>query len=415
MRYYFDGDNNLYGHSHEEAFSLPSKTKQMGSIESEIKIYVEDYVYTYLYQYGKSGGGREKLAVLVGRHCSMDGQDALVISGAIQGKGTVQENGTERFSDETWEYIGGQMENYFKGMTILGWVHCQPGFGAFLTAKDEEFHREYFKEKWQTLFVLDTMDKLDSFYIYNEEGRGLRQAKGYFIYYDRNREMQEYMLENSMVRPKEGGQEPEAAEKPEKPQDGMRRRPTQEERMDAAKEIRRVLERRAQAAEEAQKTHFRALAGVSCVLCVVCICMGLAMMSSLNRLRSIETELVAVRTSYQTLVEDMEGVKVSAFAAAQQPAGPEKPAEPVRAGAVQAEPVQAGAVQAEILQTEGGNAEAVPASREEKRRYIVEGGDSLGYISRKFYGDNSGISRIMEANDIWDADMIYEGQALWIP
>ncbi|MBR6652042.1 MAG: hypothetical protein IKL30_02655, partial [Anaerotignum sp.] len=70
----------------------------------------------------------------------------VVISGAIQGKGTVQENGVERFSEETWEYLGGQMERYFKGMSIVGWVHCQPGFGAFLMAKDENFHREYFKE-----------------------------------------------------------------------------------------------------------------------------------------------------------------------------------------------------------------------------------------------------------------------------
>lgn len=392
MRYYFDGDNNLYGHSQEGEFSLPSKTKQMGSIENEVKIYMEDYVYTYLYQYGKSGGGREKLAALVGRHYNVEGQETLVISGAIQGKGTVQENGIERFADETWEYIGGQMENYFKGMTILGWVHCQPGFGAFLTAKDEEFHREYFKEKWQALFVLDTMDKLDSFYIYNEEGKGLRQAKGYFIYYDRNREMQEYMLENSMVRPRE--EKEEQAERAEDTRDGMRRRPTQAERMDAAREIRRVLERRAQAAEEAQKGHFRALAGVSCVLCVVCICMGLAMMSSLTRLRNLETELVAVQTSYQTLVEDMEGVKVTAFAMEQKPAAAEEKAEEDKAE---------------------GQAEDAPAAQEEKRRYIVESGDSLGYISRRFYGDNSGISRIMEANDIWNADMIYEGQALWIP
>ena len=311
MRYYFDGDNNLYGRTQEGEFSLPSKTKQMGSIENEVKIYMEDYVYTYLYQYGKSGGGKEKLAALVGRHYNVEGQEILIISGAIQGKGTTQENGIERFADETWEYIGGQMENYFKGMTILGWVHCQPGFGAFLTAKDETFHREYFKEKWQTLFVLDTMDKLDSFYIYNEEGKGLRQAKGYFIYYDRNREMQEYMLENSMIRPRE-----DAAEQLEQEEagDGMRKRPTQAERMDAAREIRRVLERRAQAAEEAHKGHFRALAGVSCMLCVVCICMGLAMMSSLSRLQNLESELVAVQTSYQTLVEDMEGVKVTAFA-----------------------------------------------------------------------------------------------------
>lgn len=390
MRYYFDGDNNLYGRTQEGEFSLPSKTKQMGSIENEVKIYMEDYVYTYLYQYGKSGGGKEKLAALVGRHYNVEGQEILIISGAIQGKGTTQENGIERFADETWEYIGGQMENYFKGMTILGWVHCQPGFGAFLTAKDETFHREYFKEKWQTLFVLDTMDKLDSFYIYNEEGKGLRQAKGYFIYYDRNREMQEYMLENSMIRPRE-----DAAEQLEQEEagDGMRKRPTQAERMDAAREIRRVLERRAQAAEEAHKGHFRALAGVSCMLCVVCICMGLAMMSSLSRLQNLESELVAVQTSYQTLVEDMEGVKVTAFAMGQKSA-----AEEIKEGRTEEKE------------------EVLPVSREEeKQRYIVESGDSLGFISRKFYGDNSGISRIMEANDIWNADMIYEGQALWIP
>ena len=91
MRYYFDGDNNLYGRTQEGEFSLPSKTKQMGSIENEVKIYMEDYVYTYLYQYGKSGGGKEKLAALVGRHYNVEGQETLIISGAIQGKGTMQE------------------------------------------------------------------------------------------------------------------------------------------------------------------------------------------------------------------------------------------------------------------------------------------------------------------------------------
>ena len=40
---------------------------------------------------------------------------------------------------------------------------------------------------------------------------------------------------------------------------------------------------------------------------------------------------------------------------------------------------------------------------------------SLGYISRKFYGDNSGVTRIMDMNGLKDADMIYEGQVLWIP
>ena len=389
MEYYFDGDSNLYDKTEKE-FSSPARVKQMGSIEGSVKIFVEDYVYTYLYQYGRSGGGREKLAALIGRHYVVNGQETVVISGAIQGKGTIQENGMERFSEETWEYIGGQMQTYFKGMSIVGWVHCQPGFGTFLMAKDESFHREYFREKWQVLFVLDTVDKLDTFYIYNEEGTSLRQARGYFIYYDKNREMQEYMLENSLVRPKETEGEEEkqarrrisAADGEEKAEERRRRKPTPEERMDAAKDIRRVLKKREAAAKQAKKEHDRLLAAVSCVLCVVCVSLGVAMMQSLDRLRTVETELMAMQTSYETLAEDFEGVKVQQVFAVQQ------------------------------AETQADTAES---NTEKTKKYIVEGGDSLGYISRKFYGDNSGVTRIMDMNGLMDADMIYEGQVLWIP
>lgn len=387
MQYFFDGDSNLYGTAGEE-FSMPARTKQMGSIENHVKIFMEDYVYTYLYQYGRSGGGKEKLAALIGKHYEVEGQEVLVISGAIQGKGTIQQNGVECFTEETWEYIGGQMQTYFKGMTLVGWVHCQPGFGAFLMARDEAFHREYFREKWQVLFVVDTMDKLDTFYIYNEDGAGLRQAKGYFVYYDKNREMQEYMLENSMIRPREEeGTARQAERDPVVQAEGeprRKRKPTAEERMDAAKEIRQVLQKRERTAKQAKKEHDRVLAAVSGVLCVVCLCMGLAMLQSLDRLRTVESELVAMQSSYQTLAADFEGVKVQRVFAAEQ-----------------AERKQAVETEQEETKT--------------TKKYIVESGDSLGYISRKYYGDNSGIQRIMEANGLENADMIYEGQVLWIP
>ena len=378
MEYYFEKDSNLYERG-ERDFDPPARVKQMGGMESSIKIFMEDYVYTYLYQYGRSGGGKEKLAALVGRHYVVNGQETVVISGAIQGQETVQENGGERFTDETWEYIGGQMQKYFKGMSIVGWVHCQPGFGAFLMAKDEGFHREYFKEKWQVLYVLDTVDKLDTFYICNEEGTGLRQARGYFVYYDKNREMQDYMLENSMVKPKEVQvqEEQEAAVTLTKER-RERRKPTQEERLDAAQDIRRVLKKREQAAKQAKREHDRLLAAVSCVLCVVCVSLGIAMLQSLDRLQMVEQELMAMQSSYQTLAEDFAGVKVQSVFAVQ----------------------------------EGNTAEE---KVEMTKKYIVEGGDSLGYISRKFYGDNEGIERIMAANGLENADMIYEGQTLWIP
>ena len=394
MRQYYNGDMNLYGYGiDEESSTLPEKTKQMGALESQMRIYIEDYVYTYLYQYGKSNGGKEKVAALVGRHIEIDGEDSVIICGAIQGKGATQKNGVESFSEETWEYIGSQMETYFKGMTLVGWTHIQPGFGSFLMAKDELFHEEFFKEKWQVLFVLDSLDKMDTFYIYNDDNKGLRQARGYFVYYDKNTEMQEYMLDNSMVRPKEDGQALVEAEREEEQQgvsgERKRRRPKPEERMDAAKEIRRVLQKRAQEAEEAQKGKYTMLAGISCVLCVVCICMGFALMSNMTRLRSLEGEVLMVQTSYEKLEDSIEGVKVQAAFAA----------ETGEQTQVQVQKTDANEHEEEAVET----------------WHTVEAGDSLGFISRKYYGDNSGISKIMHENELENADMIYAGQSLLIP
>ena len=358
----------------------------------------------------------------------MDGQEVIVISGAIQGKATAQIHGVECFTEETWEYIGGQMQTYFKGMEIVGWAHCQPGFGSFLMSRDEKFHKEYFKETWQVLFIVDSMDKLDAFYIPHPEWKHLQPARGYFIYYDKNKEMQEYMLDNSLIRPREAAgmgaesadpanraetkQEPvrstDSAEVQKEGESGRRsRKPTQAERLDAAKEIRQVLQRREVLVKKAKKERDMTLVAVSAVLCVVCICMGVAVMSSLNRLRMLETELVAMQTSYEVLAEGFEDVRVQSVFAVQQ-------AEQVEQ-AMQAE-------QKKLIEQAKAAEQAKKAEQEEKKKaeqkqqiYCVESGDSLGYISTKFYGTSRGVAKIMEANHLENADRIFEGQQLLIP
>lgn len=402
MRYYFDGDSNLYGyHSDEKPFAFPTKVKQMGAVDHRRKIYVEDYVYTYLYQYGKSRGCTEKVAALVGRQIEIDGEEILMICGAIQGRDATEENGTLTFSAATWEYVGSQMDKYFQGMTLVGWVHCQPGFGAFLMSKDEAFHKLYFQEPWQVLFVVDPVDKLDTFYIYNEEADVLQQAKGYFVYYEKNEEMQEYMLDHSVVKPKEAknteeGEEIEStvqekAEKEEAAQEGprRRRRPTPEERIDAAQEIRRVLQRRAKEAEAAQRSKYTMLTSVSCILCVICLCLGYGLFSNLNRLEELETKMAMVQDSYTVLAENVEDVKVQAAFAPRMAAVVEKETEETEQ-------------QEEIQKTEG-------------RIHVVEAGETLGSISEKYYGDGSGVEKIMKANGLDDPNRIVCGQELLIP
>ena len=47
--------------------------------------------------------------------------------------------------------------------------------------------------------------------------------------------------------------------------------------------------------------------------------------------------------------------------------------------------------------------------------HTVEEGDNLNYISTLYYGSNSGVEKIMAANDISDPNKIYCGQELMIP
>ena len=410
MQYLFHDDNNLYSAAGEQDdVTLPSNIKQIGSIEGDIKIYVEDYVHTYLYQYARSGGNKEKLAALAGKRVVVEGKEVIIISGAIQAKDTKQQRGSESFTEDTWRYINGQMEVYFKGLSLLGWVHTQPGFGTFLMAKDEAFHREHFKEPWQVLFVIDSLDKLDTFFIHNAEKTGLRPAKGYFIYYEKNQEMQEYMLDNSLVRPRLEKQKENIVEEGEE----KRKRPTPEERMDAAKDIRRVLKKRAKEAEEENRSRLTMLAGVSSILCIACLFMGVSLLNNISRVRKLETEIATVQNSYYAMAEQLEEAQTQMVFAAQK-------AEQEQQERLKKEAEERAAQQKREQEQKAAEEEAKRKAEEEQQnkilaQYVVEAGDSLGYISSKFYGTSAGIKDIMAANGINDGNKIICGQTLIIP
>ena len=421
MQFLFNDDSNLYSSAgSDDDTTLPSNVKQMGSIEEGIRIYVEDYVYTYLYQYARSGGNKEKLAALAGKHMTVQGQEVIMISGAIQAKDTKQEKGAESFTEDTWRYINGQMEVYFKGLSLVGWVHTQPGFGTFLMARDETFHREFFKEPWQVLFVIDSLDKLDTFFIHNAEKTGLRPAKGYFIYYEKNQEMQEYMLDNSLVRPRVENktqttdvlEETKEQMQLQKGEDAkkQKKRPTPEQRMDAAKDIRRVLKKRAEEAEEENRSKLTMLAGVSSILCIACLFMGVSLLNNISRVRKLETEIATVQSSYHAMAEQLEETQM-VFAAQQ---AEQQQQEKLRK---EAEEKAAREKQEAEKKAAEDAAKAEQAAKENAilGTYIVEEGDSLGYISQKFYGTSAGIKDIMLANGINDGNKIICGQTLVIP
>ncbi|GFI61616.1 hypothetical protein IMSAG049_00776 [Clostridiales bacterium] len=286
----------------------------------------------------------------------------------------------ESFTNQSWKAISEEIEKYFSGLSVVGWMHSRPSFGAFVTSRDEAYHRKVFAEDNQVFFVVDPVDRLDRFYVLNEAGSALRPIKGYFVYYEKNIPMQEYMLANSLVQPKNGAEDIDEDS-------------GQEPHMDAAEKIRSVLVNKHTVQEKKTRGRYAAFTLVSAAMCLICVFMSLSLANSLSRLNRLETEVVTVKQTVKkqeemtsALAEDVSNYSpvITVMAA-------EKPKE--------------------INEEEPENNEEV----EQPKTYIIKKGDTLAEICRLFYGDDSRLQEIIEVNNIADPDVIFYGTEIILP
>lgn len=391
----------------QENFEFPTNIKQIGSIPDEgLKIYAEDYVCTYLQQYANSSGNTEKIALLVGRYFVIDKQEVLFISGAIQGKYSKFEANMEGFTDRTWEYAQEQMDLYFKGLEIVGWVYIQPNYGVFLNPNYVDFHMQNFTKPYHTLFVMDPVEKTNSFYIWNEALDDLAEAKGYFIYFDRNEGMHEYMLDNRIIKLKvqeEPGGHFRGAEKTDK-----------------------IIKSRRQETQKTRSEHRKLvnmLVSLSGVLLLVCFVMGIGLIQNEGRITALEKELSQIDSSYKNLLFQIKTDNVENVFASQEMEDSELSKEG-EANLNETEDITGEAAEKEYPDTtptpepppEPPRTEArAPAADTIPDTYMVQEGDTLSYISLKVYGTSSMVTKIMEENSLSDPDKIYFGKVLKLP
>ena len=186
-----------------KGFEFPTNIKQIGSIGEGLRIYIEDYAYSYLQQYIDTPGYETKLAFLVGRAMVIDSQNVLFISGVVRGAHTETERGMLVFTNKSFEHARKEIDRYFGGLEIVGWMQSQPGFGLRLSPNAAEYHLKTFPERSNVCMIMDSDEKMNAFYIQSAdggEGSKLVETKGFFIYYDKNRGMHEYMLDNKTTK-----------------------------------------------------------------------------------------------------------------------------------------------------------------------------------------------------------------------
>ena len=89
-----------------------------------------------------------------------------------------------RWSDHEWAYIYKRLKDEYDSMVIVGWALDHRGSLPNMTKQIEQFHQTHFGGIHQTLFLMDTLEKEETFFSLRN-GHLYRRA-GFYIYYDKH-------------------------------------------------------------------------------------------------------------------------------------------------------------------------------------------------------------------------------------
>ena len=182
---------------------LPKNIRQIGERDLNVKLYVEDYVNTYLKRLYPTGGQDLRVGLLVGEIRTQEGMPYLFVDGALEMEDVVRDGSKVDFTEEAWDRAYHAIEEMFPKRTVLGWFLCSVPDRVLSPLNYWKQHGRYFPEKNQLMYLSCGLDGEESVYVASEDG--FYKLRGYCIYYERNQMMQDYMVSRRDVRRVESG------------------------------------------------------------------------------------------------------------------------------------------------------------------------------------------------------------------
>ncbi len=399
----------------ERRLDLPKNVRQIGEPEENRKIYIEDYVVTYLRKLAKEEVLSSRGAILLGKSDRMDTVPYLFIKGAIAlDKVDASKDGIP-FTDEVWAEIYGTIKEYFSDQDILGWFLSIPGYPLELNSRLLKTHVNYFGGVDKVLMIEEPLEGEEDFFAY-ENGR-LERQKGYYIFYERNEAMQRYMVETG---------DGESIEEKEQFDDR------------AARNFRTMVQEKKE--QSGQKRMMTFLYAASTFLVMVVLVIGITLINNYEKMEGLEMTLSEISQSLEKqeepvyeasmgnrvdqeladAVAEENGMSSEDTSAEGNEEQQEQIAEP-EAEISEPEP-EAGMQEpeAETLEQEPASEEAATDALSQNvenipETYTVLEGDTLLKISRKVYGRDDKIDDICRLNGIRNSNHILVGQKLLLP
>ncbi|MDY4769772.1 MAG: LysM peptidoglycan-binding domain-containing protein [Lachnospiraceae bacterium] len=378
----------------ESFFQIPRNIRQIGDVDDHFKIYIEDYAFHYLDRSADeiSDG---KIALLLGRSNWAEGVTYVFIKSAFCLTGIEVDANHIPFDETVFLQADEVMKQYFSQQEIVGWFFTAPEYSMEITDAMVRAHLNYFGGNDKVFFMMEPIDGEEAFFRY-DNGKMCRQ-RGYYLYYERNDAMQEYMIEVNHNMP---------MEKKESVSD------------QAVKDFRKIISNQDKE-EKKQLPYFMYASVAAAVLLILAFGTGY--------LKDYQT----IKEAGENVLETVSLLPASESSLSATPT-PSKTAEPMSSET----PLPSEKEKTESVVTET----PIPAAKKETtpipsvtptplespqmtetpaaaqtRTYTIRPGDTLTSISQSVYGNADQVNAICRLNNIPKETIIYPGEKILLP
>ncbi len=430
---------------------LPKNIRQIGERDQVVKLYVEDYVNTYLRRLYPAGGEDLRCGLLLGSEEEGGKVPCIFIDGALEMEGVACGKEQVDLNDQAWKRAYRDMEEMFPKRSVQGWFLCGAPGCQLSPLNYWKQHSKYFPGKNKIMYLNSGLEGEEALYMASDDG--FYRLRGYCVYYERNQMMQDYMIARKDVKRVDAGAD-----------DGVIR------------DFRRRMDEKREEARE-RRSAVSVLGGICGVLSVAVLAGGIVMVNNYQKMRDMESVLASVMPAGaeylpggeeekpelvletgvtvqpETMTAGMPeppetgaaasepaasgtaeavsgaaaskpaetGAAVSGTAAAESAAA----AEPSKAGAAASEPAASGAAEAvsgeaeavhiPSLEEADQQMEVLGQALEEASTHVVQDGETLYGICLEKYHDLSRVDEVCRLNGLEDVNKIKAGQKLILP
>lgn len=385
----------------------PKNIKQIGDVSSDKKIYIEDYAFTYINSIAYNSPQEEQAGVLLGELAKEGNERCVFVKGVIKAAlGDTSDTGIY-FNENIWNKIYSDTEKYFPDLSVVGWFAVMPEVTDERMARLKKLHLDNFAGNMKTLYLVDTVEKEEHFYLY--ENGTLKRQKGYVCFYERNYEMQEYMLERSEKKSCEDASDDRVI-----------------------RNIRNVIREKEELKEQRKSGSF--MYGVSAFLVVVIIVIGINLMNNYEKMKRLNQSVDNLMNQLEgnergghdgddngvhdseasgDISVDGNAIKVNRLSGDVYPLEENSTSDKTERETESDNKAASETTQA-ISESET-DASVSSVKTDSYSMYTVKQGDTLMGICKRYYGTTTKYQEVMQYNGLDDSDMLYIGQQIKLP